>query len=187
MAACYIKGHWRILDFDYEMNLLNHVTQLIYTESWSLDRVPLSTCLQELGYGKKYICEDETYFETDEEKILWQQSVPEGIVTRLDQLKGLALVDQSSRPETIFLLNVEDLPKDNQRRFNSLFTITEKWTEAEITPYIQDVCSEKQIVGALLTKYCRSSMQNGLKVCNSRRLTSVRSNSDLELKIIYRQ
>uniref|UniRef100_A0A8D0E8Y4 Sister chromatid cohesion protein DCC1 n=1 Tax=Salvator merianae TaxID=96440 RepID=A0A8D0E8Y4_SALMN len=173
LKACQIQGRWRILDFDYEMKLLNHVTQLIYTESWSFNRVPLSTCLQELvplepeemiehilvSYGKKYISEDETYFEMDEEKIcrataqmllqnavkfslsefqeVWQQSVPEGMVTRLDQLKGLALVDQSSRPETIFLLNVEDLPEDNQGRFNSLFTIKEKWTEAEISPYIQ--------------------------------------------------
>lgn len=51
--------------------------------------------------------------------------------------KGLALVDKSSRPETISLLNVEDLPEDNQERFNSLFAIREKWTEADIAPYIQ--------------------------------------------------
>lgn len=52
-------------------------------------------------------------------------------------LQGLALVDRSSRPETIFLLKVEDLPEDNQERFNSLFGIREKWTEVDITPYIQ--------------------------------------------------
>ncbi|XP_044277436.1 sister chromatid cohesion protein DCC1 [Varanus komodoensis] len=205
LKACQIKGYWRILDFDYEMKLLNHVTQLIYTESWPFNKVPLSICLQELGplepkemiehilmsYGQKYIDEGTTYFEMNEEKIcraiaqmllqnavkfslsefqeVWQQSVPEGMTTSQDQLKGLALVDQSSRPETIFLLNVEDLPEDNQERFNSLFSIREKWTEAEIAPYIQDLCSEKQTIGTLLTKYARSSMQNGLKVYNSRR------------------
>ncbi|XP_054841547.1 sister chromatid cohesion protein DCC1 [Eublepharis macularius] len=205
LKACQVEGYWRILDFDYEMKLLNHVTQLIYTESWPFSKVPLSICLQELGplepmemidhilrsYGRQSINEGETFFEMNEEKIcrataqmllqnavkfslsefqeVWQQSVPDGITTRLDQLKGLALVDQSSRPETIFLLNVEDLPEDSQERFNSLFTLREKWTEADIAPYIQDLCSEKQTIGALLTKYARSSMQNGVKVYNSRR------------------
>ncbi|NWS66508.1 DCC1 protein, partial [Crotophaga sulcirostris] len=204
--ACKIEGYWRILAFDYQMKLLNHVTQLIDSESWSLSKVPLRTCLEELGplepkemiehillsYGRKYIDDaGEVYFEMREDKIcralgemllqnavkfnlsdfqeVWQQSVPEGMTTRLDQLKGLALVDKSSRPETIFLLKVEDLPEDNQERFNSLFSVREKWTEVDITPYIEDLCAEKQTVGALLTKYARSSMQNGVKVYNSRR------------------
>ncbi|XP_067386907.1 sister chromatid cohesion protein DCC1 isoform X1 [Emydura macquarii macquarii] len=203
--ACNIEGYWRVLEFDYEMKLLNHVTQLIDSESWSFSKVPLSICLQELGplepkemiqhillsYGMKYTDEAEVYFEMNEDKIctaiaqmllqnavkfnlsefqeVWQQSVPEGMRTRLDQLKGMALLDRNSRPETIFLLKVEDLPEDNQERFNSLFTIREKWTEADIAPYIQDLCAEKQTVAALLTKYARSSMQNGVKVYNSRR------------------
>ncbi|TFK12466.1 HRAS-like suppressor 3-like [Platysternon megacephalum] len=203
--ACKIEGYWRVLEFDYEMKLLNHVTQLIDSESWSFSKVPLSICLQELGplepeemiqhillsYGMKYTDEDEVYFEMNADKIctataqmllqnavkfnlaefqeVWQQSVPEGLTTRLDQLKGLALLDRNSRPETIFLLKVEELPEDNQERFNRLFTIREKWTEADITPYIQDLCAEKQTVAALLTKYARSSMQNGVKVYNSRR------------------
>ncbi|XP_042664971.1 sister chromatid cohesion protein DCC1 isoform X2 [Centrocercus urophasianus] len=112
-----------------------------------------------LSYGRKYTDDGEVYFEMHEDKIcraivqmllqnavkfnlsefheVWQQSVPEGMSTRLDQLKGLALVDKASRPETIFLLKVEDLPEENQERLNSLFSIQEKWTEADITPYIQ--------------------------------------------------
>ncbi|NXO04061.1 DCC1 protein, partial [Rhinopomastus cyanomelas] len=204
--ACRIEGYWRVLHFDYEMKLLNHVIQLIDSESWVLSKVPLRSCLEELGslepremiehillsYGRKFTDDGEVYFEMCEDKIcrataqmllhnvvkfnlsefqvVWQQSVPEGMTTRLDQLKGLALVDKSSRPETIFLLKVEDLPEDNQERFNSLFSIREKWTEEDIAPYIQDLCAEKQTVGALLTKYARSSMQNGVKVYNSRRL-----------------
>ncbi|NWS39027.1 DCC1 protein, partial [Probosciger aterrimus] len=210
--ACKIEGYWRILEFDYEMKLLNHVIQLIDSESWSLKKVPLRTCLEELGsleptaahtqnilhlrmrrysHLSKVIPTGEVYFEMHEDKIcrgiaqmllqnavkfnlsefqeVWQQSVPEGMTTRFDQLKGLALVDRSSRPETIFLLKVEDLPEGSQERFNSLFSIREKWTELDITPYIQDLCAEKQTVGALLTKYARSSMQNGVKVYNSRR------------------
>lgn len=38
-----------MLEFDYEMKLLGHVTQLVDSESWSFDKVPLQTCLEELG------------------------------------------------------------------------------------------------------------------------------------------
>ncbi|XP_026249673.2 sister chromatid cohesion protein DCC1 [Urocitellus parryii] len=205
LNACEIGGYWRILDFDYEMKLLNHITQLVDSESWSFSKVPLNICLQELGplepgemiehclkcYGKKYTEEGEVYFDLSADKIcrataqmllqnavkfnlaefqeVWQQSVPEGMITRLDQLKGLALVDRHSRPEIIFLLKVDDLPEGNQERFNSLFSLREKWTEEDIAPYIRDLCGEKQTIGALLTKYSRSSMQNGVKVYNSRR------------------
>ncbi|XP_052519830.1 sister chromatid cohesion protein DCC1-like [Budorcas taxicolor] len=190
LNACEIGGYWRILEFDYEMKLLNHITQLV------VSKVPLNMCLQELGplepeemiehclrcYGKKYTEEDKicrataqmllqnaVKFNLAEFQEVWQQSVPEGMTTRLDQLQGLALVDRQSRPEIIFLLKVEDLPEGDQERFSSLFYLREKWTEEDIAPYIQDLCREKQTVGALLTKYARSSMQNGVKVYNSRR------------------
>ncbi|XP_028983777.1 sister chromatid cohesion protein DCC1 [Betta splendens] len=203
--ACQIDGYWRILDFDYEMKLLGHVTQLVDSESWSFNKVPLETCLEELSplepeemiehclncYGKRYTENGKVLYALHEDKVcrglallllqnavkfnlrefqeVWQQSVPEGMSTRLDQLKSVALVDRTSRPETICLLRVEDLPEDTLERFNHLFTLREKWTEEDITPYIQDLCGEKQTTGALLTKYCRSSMQNGIKVFNSRR------------------
>ncbi|XP_074057571.1 sister chromatid cohesion protein DCC1 [Macrotis lagotis] len=208
LHACKIEGYWRSLEFDYEMKLLNHITQLVDSESWPFNRVPLTICLQELGplepeqmiehclecYGKKYLDEGDVYFELNTDKIcrataqmllqnavrfnlsefqeVWQQSVPEGMTTRMDQLKGLALMDKHTRPETIFLLKVDDLPEENQERFNSLFTLREKWTEEDIAPYIQDLCGEKQTIGALLTKYARSSMQNGVKFYNSRRPVS---------------
>ncbi|XP_060776509.1 sister chromatid cohesion protein DCC1 [Neoarius graeffei] len=204
--ACEINGYWRILDFDYELKLLGHVTQLVDSESWSFSKVPLSVCLEELAplepkamiehclncYGRRYNTEDgEVMYALDEDKVcramaqmllqnavkfnlsefqeVWQQSVPEGMSTRLDQLSGLALVDCSSRPETISLLRVEDLPEDTLERFNALFAMRDKWTQQDIEPYIRDLCGEKQTTGALLTKHARSSMQNGIKVYNSRR------------------
>ncbi|KAA0703087.1 Sister chromatid cohesion protein DCC1 [Triplophysa tibetana] len=204
--ACEIDGFWRLLDFDYEMKLLSHVTQLVDSESWSFSKVSLSVCLEELGplepkamiehclncYGKRYSNEDgEVMYALDEDKVcrataqlllqnavkfnlsefqeVWQQSVPEGMTTRLDQLRGLALLDRSSKPETISLLRVEDLPEDTLERFNSLFSLREKWTQDDIEPYIHDLCGEKQTTGALLTKHARSSMLNGKKVYNSRR------------------
>ncbi|XP_054636649.1 sister chromatid cohesion protein DCC1 isoform X2 [Dunckerocampus dactyliophorus] len=203
--ACQINGCWRVLDSDYEMKLLGHVTQLVDSESWSFNKVPLQTSLEELGplepremiehclncYGTHYIENGEVFYTLDEAKVcratalmllknavkfnlgefqeVWQQSVPEGMSTRLDQLRSAALVDRTSRPETICLLRVEDLPEDTLERFNHLFTLREKWTEEDIIPYIEDLCGEKQTTGALLTKYARSSMQNGTKVFNSRR------------------
>ncbi|XP_058502959.1 sister chromatid cohesion protein DCC1 [Solea solea] len=203
--ACQIDGFWRVLDFDYEMKLLGHVTQLVDSESWSFNRVPLQTSLEELAplepkemiehclncYGKRYTENDKVFYVLHEDKVcrsialmllqnavkfnlrefqeVWQQSVPDGMSTRLDQLKSVALVDRTSHPETICLLRVDDLPEDTLDRFNHLFTLREKWTEDDITPYIQDLCGEKQTTGALLTKYARSSMQNGIKVFNSRR------------------
>ncbi|GAB1299365.1 Sister chromatid cohesion protein DCC1 [Apodemus speciosus] len=76
LHACEIGGYWRILEFDYEIKLLNHVTQLVDSESWSFNRVPLTVCLQELGplepegemiehclkcYGKKYVDKGEEW------------------------------------------------------------------------------------------------------------------------------
>ncbi|XP_061809330.1 sister chromatid cohesion protein DCC1 [Nerophis lumbriciformis] len=205
LHACQINGFWRVLDSDYEMKLVGHVTQLVDSESWSFHKVPLQTSLEELGplepremiehcfncYGTRYIENGEVFYALDEAKVcratalmllnnavkfnlgefqeVWQQSVPEGMSTRLDQLKSVALVDRTARPETICLLRVQDLPEDTLERFNHLFTLREKWTEEDITPYIEDLCGEKQTTGALLTKYARSSTQNGTKVFNSRR------------------
>ena len=42
------SGYWRLLEFDYEMKLLSHVTQLVDSESWSFNKIPLQTCLVEL-------------------------------------------------------------------------------------------------------------------------------------------
>uniref|UniRef100_A0A8C1F0B0 Sister chromatid cohesion protein DCC1 n=2 Tax=Cyprinus carpio TaxID=7962 RepID=A0A8C1F0B0_CYPCA len=204
-------GFWRILDFDYKMKLLGHVTQLVDSESWSFSRVPLSACLEELGslepkamiehclncYGRRYSIEDgQVMYALDEDKVcrataqlllqkkkcrfnlsefqeVWQQSVPEGMSARLDQLRGLALLDRSTKPETISLLREEDLPEDTLERFNSLFSLREKWMQDDIEPYIQDLCGEKQTTGALLTKHARSSVQSGFKgVYNSRRPVS---------------
>ncbi|KAJ3598083.1 hypothetical protein NHX12_001597 [Muraenolepis orangiensis] len=192
--ACLVDGYWRMLDFDYEMTLMGHVTQLVDSESWSFNKVSLATEMIEHWlncYGKRYTENELVFYALDEDKVcratallllqnavkfnlrefqeVWQQSVPEGMGTRLDQLKSLALVDRGSGPDTICLLRVEDLSEDTLERFNHLFTLREKWTEADITPYVKDLCGEKQTTGALLTKYARSSMLNGVKVFNSRR------------------
>lgn len=48
ISSCF-SGYWRMLEFDYEMKLLGHMTQLVDSESWSFDKVPLETSLEELS------------------------------------------------------------------------------------------------------------------------------------------
>ncbi|XP_064605372.1 sister chromatid cohesion protein DCC1-like isoform X2 [Liolophura sinensis] len=100
---------------------------------------------------------------------VWKQSVPQGMKTSLYQLEGLALIDRCSRPEVIWFFPADNLPEDIGERLNFLFKTREKWTLDEITPYIRDLATEKVGVGALLMKYCRASMQNGIKVYNSKK------------------
>ncbi|XP_063402344.1 sister chromatid cohesion protein DCC1-like isoform X1 [Mytilus trossulus] len=99
----------------------------------------------------------------------WQQTVPSGMQTMDQQLQGMALIDRSSQLETITYYSVDDLPEDVAERFDELFRTKEKWSLEEISPYIRDLTTEKLDVGGLLTKYARSSMQNGVKVFNSRK------------------
>uniref|UniRef100_A0AAQ4RT58 Sister chromatid cohesion protein DCC1 n=1 Tax=Gasterosteus aculeatus aculeatus TaxID=481459 RepID=A0AAQ4RT58_GASAC len=193
--ACQIDGYWRVLDFDYEMKLLGHVTQLVDSESWSFNKVPLQTSLDELAplepkemiehcldcYGKRFTENDNVFYALHEDKVcqstallllqnavkfnlrefqeVWQQSVPEGMSTRLEQLKSVALVDRASRPETICLLRVEDLSEDTLERFNHLFTIREKWTEEDITPYIQYVSSIQDISAVFDARTLQGTLQ----------------------------
>lgn len=99
----------------------------------------------------------------------WQQTVPSTMKTMDYQLEGMAIIDKSSQLETISYFSVEDLPEDVGDRFDELFRTKEKWSLEEISPYIRDLTTEKLDVGGLLTKYARSSMQNGMKVFNSRK------------------
>lgn len=64
-------------------------------------------------------------------------SSPDIVLTSFSMIQSVALVDRTSRPESISLLRVEELPEEPLERFNQLFTIREKWTEDDITPYIQ--------------------------------------------------
>ena len=59
------------------------------------------------------------------------------LTTSLNQLEGLALIDESSSPHTISYYPVHNLPEDINDRFIALFTAKEKWTLHEITPYIR--------------------------------------------------
>lgn len=100
---------------------------------------------------------------------VWQQSVPEEIVTDQKYLSGLAIIDQSAKPPNIQHFAVESLSLNPSERFESLFEVKPKWTREEIEPYIKNLCLEGQSVSTLLTKYARSSITGGIKLYCSRK------------------
>ncbi|KAK3740873.1 hypothetical protein RRG08_011335 [Elysia crispata] len=99
----------------------------------------------------------------------WQESVPDGMKTNLSQIEGMALVDSDARPPVIWYYSVDLLPEDVGERFEVLFEERKKWSLEDITPYIRDLTDEKTTVNALLTKYARASLTNGIKMFSSRK------------------
>ncbi|XP_015757732.1 PREDICTED: sister chromatid cohesion protein DCC1-like [Acropora digitifera] len=102
----------------------------------------------------------------------WQQSVPEGMITKSAHLAGIALTDMQSIPPVIWHFPASDLPDDPVHRFMKLFKVQPKWTFNEIQPYIQDLAAPGQSLNALLMKFARSSTDaTGVKVYNSKKAT----------------
>ncbi|KAL5006003.1 hypothetical protein ScPMuIL_017161 [Solemya velum] len=212
LQACQIEGFWRLLDFDYLCQVLNHIIQLCEENDWLEAGIPLAECLLPLEelFPRSVIehtleCYSRTRQEVmqsfegserynlDEDKIcrffaeltlknsdkfnykeflnVWQQCVPDGMTTSLYQIEGMCLIDKIGGIEVIWYYPVEELPEEVADRFEALFKTREKWTREEIIPYIKDLATDKTDVGALLTKYARASMSNGIKMFNSRKTT----------------
>ncbi|XP_078318948.1 sister chromatid cohesion protein DCC1-like isoform X2 [Crassostrea virginica] len=220
LKACQIEGLWRVLDFNFLSQVLNHIIQLCEENDWLSTGIPLEECMETLGqlFPKEVITHiiqcyademksapsqrdqdpedqpmeiDAKFFTFNEDKVcqffaelilrssgkfnfkeflrVWEQTVPQGMKTSLSQLEGIALIEKDAVPEVIGYYPVEDLPEDVGERFNQLFKTREKWSLADISPYIRDMTTKKLDVGGLLTKYARASMLNGVKVFSSRR------------------
>merc|ERR1712083_537623 len=81
---------------------------------------------------------------------MWRQAVPEGLQTNIQQLDGLALVNSSTKPQTI-------------TRLSELFGVRSRWTLEEMRPFVQELTTEKLNVNALLTKFARPINEGGVK------------------------
>ncbi|KAK6179587.1 hypothetical protein SNE40_011911 [Patella caerulea] len=206
IKACLIDGYWRLLDFDFQTQIINHIMQLCDENDWLNSGIPMEECCQTLEelfprsviehmincYCDKRMEEtNENVYKINEDKVcrffaelllrgsgqfnykeflqVWQQSVPDGMKTNMCQLEGLALTNLDCNIPVIWHFPVDDLPEDINERFDFLFRTREKWTRDDITPYIKDLVTEKLDVGALLTRHARASLQNGIKVFNSRK------------------
>ncbi|CAG0902136.1 unnamed protein product [Darwinula stevensoni] len=60
-----------------------------------------------------------------------------GLKTSLNQLRGLALVDECSSPAVVRLFPVSRLPGNIVDAFKTLFKLRDKWILDEILPYIE--------------------------------------------------
>nr|CAG4638594.1 EOG090X09TV [Cyclestheria hislopi] len=100
--------------------------------------------------------------------VSWQQSVPEGIKTCEEQLKGIAIINMESTPSVVKYYPEFILPEDVNERLQELFHTRSKWTLPDITPYIQPLCDSRMDVNSVLTKYARLSTVNGVKYYSSK-------------------
>ncbi|KAJ1527032.1 hypothetical protein ONE63_008576 [Megalurothrips usitatus] len=98
----------------------------------------------------------------------WQQSVPEGMVTNMKYLEGIAIKDVTCQPQIMRFFPEWDLPEDVGERFKVLFQAREKWTVEDIRPYVERLTTGKMNVNALLTKHARASTLNGVKCYSAR-------------------
>lgn len=101
----------------------------------------------------------------------WEESVPDGMTTSLDQLKGIALVDMKNHPPVIWHFSEQDLPDTPAERFTLLFKARPKWKEDDITPYLKNILGPNQKMSSLFLKYARSSKdENGDKIYSTRQI-----------------
>lgn len=118
-------------------------------------------------YGK-YLLQTGTAFDLAEFETMWQQSVPEGVETKLEHLRGIGLVeksDSSSRTgnSVIRYFPEGDLSENVQQRLSVLFGLRKRWTVEEMEPYVETLTTPTLNVNALLTKYARALNVDGMK------------------------
>uniref|UniRef100_A0A0M3IPU3 Sister chromatid cohesion protein DCC1 n=1 Tax=Ascaris lumbricoides TaxID=6252 RepID=A0A0M3IPU3_ASCLU len=95
------------------------------------------------------------------EKLL-REMLPEGIEMKDEYLNGLALVDDSlTKGKTIRYMNIEDMPDDEYKRLQLLFSIRSKWKVADIQHFLTDLCPTSRAISEMLAKYCRHSTGDG--------------------------
>jgi len=98
----------------------------------------------------------------------WQESVPLGVATCEDHLRGVALVDYDCTPSLVKYLPEFELPEEVNERLDALFRTRPKWTLEDISPYLKPLTDGTSNVAALLTKFARSSTVNGQKYYSSK-------------------
>jgi len=104
-----------------------------------------------------------TRYSLEDFQAMWAKAVPDGIPTHLSHLDGLILVDAAKDPPVIRPFSEASLPEGVQDRLAKLFQARERWTLADITPFIAPLATPKLSTLALLTKYARGLNVGGTK------------------------
>ncbi|KAJ8306366.1 hypothetical protein KUTeg_016911 [Tegillarca granosa] len=146
LEACQLSGFWRLLDFDFLTQVLNHIIQLCEENDWLTAGIPKEDCCQTLeelfpSYrSDRQIIEHVLHFyadvmkspthfkegEEDEDKmeidtlfyLLNEDKICRFFATLClkNAGKGMVLIDRSCKPERIWYFPVEDLPEDVDER-----------------------------------------------------------------------
>lgn len=98
----------------------------------------------------------------------WKDSVPEGMIVKEEMLGGIAIIDRSTNPSVVWAFPENKLPDTIPERFQMLFKAKQKWTVAEITPYVQSLTTDKMDANSLLAKYARASTVQGVRYYSSK-------------------
>ena len=135
------------------------------TDGGGGDKYSLNAPAVSRFYGEYLLQTTGNAFNLAEFAVMWQQAVPEGVGTDVQKdLRGIALVDK----KVVKYFPEWKLTENVQERLASLFAIKEKWTMDEIAPFVEKLTAPKLNVNALLTKYSRVSMINGVKHFSSK-------------------
>ncbi len=117
----------------------------------------------------EYLLHTGSLFHLEEFVSTWRQVLPEGLIPSPEEdLAGLAIIDRSKTPGTVRYFPEHTLPESVLERFQTLFSVKEKWTLAEIAPFVEVLTTDKMDVKALLTKYARASNETGVKYFSSK-------------------
>ncbi|XP_067933347.1 sister chromatid cohesion protein DCC1-like [Watersipora subatra] len=147
--------------------LESHGSAVAATEDGSTD----SWCLDEdkvCRYYAEMLLKPTQKFNLTEFLDAWKDSVPEGMITSLSQLDGMAFADRTSEPAVMRYFPVEQLSEDVKKRFEELFGVKKSWTLQEITPYVKPLCVGKVTVSVLVMKNARSFNKAGTKYFTSK-------------------
>ncbi|VDN59264.1 unnamed protein product [Dracunculus medinensis] len=87
------------------------------------------------------------------------QMLPDGVEMKDEYLEGLAFIDEDiAFGKTIRYLNAEEMPEDEYKRMELLFSLRSQWRPNEIRHFLNDICPTQRTLNEVLDKYCRYSM-----------------------------
>lgn len=79
-------------------------------------------------------------------------------------LKGIGIIDRDSTTPCVRALSESSLSTNLNERLNILFKTKERWTLEQIQPYIEFFTSPQLQVTAILAKYARSLVVDGVRI-----------------------
>ncbi|XP_072045303.1 sister chromatid cohesion protein DCC1-like isoform X2 [Amphiura filiformis] len=115
IKACCINSYWRVLEYNYENQVLSHIVNLVEENSWNYKEIPLNETLEVLQslepriilehclncHGEKFEKDDVIYYALDEDKVC--RSFAELLLRPADKFNFSEFLQswQMSVPETM--------------------------------------------------------------------------------------